>query len=185
MSSYLEQLENNEAILLMYLTEELPTEDRAQVEQMLARDAGLRAELEQIRALYAGAMGRLDELEAAHESGVSQATSLRNVSRLMKQWQVNRLVSAPLQMPRKTRHVGMWMIPASVAAAAILVIGWWAMQPQTHTTTENNLLAAASDESVLVSPALQPEDHHLNDAERQLLALAGASNEIPSMFPSE
>ena len=35
MSNLLQQLENNEAILLMYLAGELPEPDRVEVEQML------------------------------------------------------------------------------------------------------------------------------------------------------
>jgi anti-sigma factor RsiW len=45
MASLLHELENNEAMLLMFLTGELPEEDRMEVVQMLASDGGLRAEL--------------------------------------------------------------------------------------------------------------------------------------------
>src|SRR5690349_24514678 len=45
----LQRLENNESVLLMYLAGELPAEDRAEVEQQLAADAGLRATLERLR----------------------------------------------------------------------------------------------------------------------------------------
>ena len=46
MPTQLQHLENNEAVLLMYLAGELTDSDRAEVEQMLATDARLRAELD-------------------------------------------------------------------------------------------------------------------------------------------
>lgn len=52
MSSFLQNLENNEAILLMYLANELPADDRAEVEQMLKYDATLRAQLQALRDAY-------------------------------------------------------------------------------------------------------------------------------------
>jgi hypothetical protein len=52
MSSFLQNLENNEAILLMYLANELPAEDREEVEQMLQADANLRDQLNQLRGAY-------------------------------------------------------------------------------------------------------------------------------------
>ena len=65
MSSLLQQLENNEAVLLMYLADELPAEDRAEVEQMLATDAGMRAALESLRDVTR----RVDEGLAAADRG--------------------------------------------------------------------------------------------------------------------
>src|SRR5258706_8742588 len=63
MSNLLHELENNEAILLMYLAGELPEEDRIEVEQMLAGDPALRAELAELAALQdrvSGMMARAD-----------------------------------------------------------------------------------------------------------------------------
>ncbi len=51
MSSFLEQLENNEATLLMYLAGELPQADQDEVEQMLQRDASMRATLADLASL--------------------------------------------------------------------------------------------------------------------------------------
>ena len=46
MSSLLPQL-NNESLLLMYIADELPAEDRVEVEQMLTIDPGMRAQRHQ------------------------------------------------------------------------------------------------------------------------------------------
>ncbi len=57
MASFIQELENNEALLLMYFTDELPVDDRAEVEQMLASDAGMRAALAEIASAYSASMG--------------------------------------------------------------------------------------------------------------------------------
>ena len=54
MNSLLHELQNNEAILLMYLANELPPQDREEVEHMLDRDANLRLELAKIQEGYSG-----------------------------------------------------------------------------------------------------------------------------------
>ena len=41
MSELLHNLENNQAILLMYLADELPAEDRREIDQLLLVDASL------------------------------------------------------------------------------------------------------------------------------------------------
>ena len=51
MKSYLQHLESNEAVLLMYLGNELPEQDRVEVEAMLASDSRLRSELENLRKI--------------------------------------------------------------------------------------------------------------------------------------
>ena len=73
MPSLLQQLENNEAVLLMYLADELPTDDLAEVEQMLANDPGLRAELESLRAAHATVLDGLHELDHQSLPAVSDA----------------------------------------------------------------------------------------------------------------
>ena len=59
MASLLQQLENNEAILLMYLADELGADDRREVEQMLRGDAGLAAELDELRAAQNAVMAAI------------------------------------------------------------------------------------------------------------------------------
>src|SRR5690242_14753817 len=51
MSSLLNQLQSDEAILLMYIADELPAADRAKIETRLDSDANLRARLAELRSL--------------------------------------------------------------------------------------------------------------------------------------
>ena len=82
MGDFLQQLENNEAVLLMYLAGELPDEDRAEVERMLASDGGLRATLAELSALR-DEVG--DVLSAAGADGPASRrdAAVRRVSRAM------------------------------------------------------------------------------------------------------
>ncbi|MEZ0265091.1 MAG: hypothetical protein ACAI43_10220, partial [Phycisphaerae bacterium] len=106
MKNLLEQLENNEAILLMYLAGELPTEDRAEVEQMLGRDAGLRATLDELRGLHTDVTSAMVRLDAA-EPLPSRDSAVRQVSRAMTQAMVARAAGRPATAQNgKTLRIG-------------------------------------------------------------------------------
>lgn len=129
MSSLLAKLENNEAILLMYLHDELPAEDRVEVEQMLKIDANLRAELHQLSATQAGFCNAIQQADQHFQPPVSVATAQRQIGRLMQQWNTRRLLEAASQSEtRQIRSVPRWV--SSTAAAACIAVGlisWWVM----------------------------------------------------------
>ena len=76
MGSLLQQL-NNESLLLMYIADELPAEDRADVDQMLAGSPTMQAELEAIQAAY---LGVTDSLRSADTRERMPATPERMLS---------------------------------------------------------------------------------------------------------
>jgi hypothetical protein len=122
MSSLLEQLENNEAILLMYLAGELPEVDRLEVEQMLASDAGLRAMLADLKSLHDSVGGVLARADAAQILS-RRESAVRQVSRALNQ-SVQSKSSGVIDYaagPRRRLHIAWWAYP--IAAAAMLVIG--------------------------------------------------------------
>lgn len=123
----IESLENNEVILLMYLANELPSEDQAEVTQMLASDANLRAELRRLRSAYEGfedRLRRLDALSAPTES--SENYAVRRVMRAVcRQLATPRIVETPVVEPRKL-HYPWWAYPTAAAAAILLAfLTWW------------------------------------------------------------
>jgi anti-sigma factor RsiW len=122
MSNLLQQLENNEAVLLMYLAGELTETDRAEVDQMLAGDAALRLSLaelvsmqDQMSAAFAQADGAL------HLS--RRESAVREVSRAINNAKVTALQNpkSNAQPQRSRARIPFWAYP--VAAAAMLVIG--------------------------------------------------------------
>jgi hypothetical protein len=131
MTSLLHQLENNEAILLMYVADELSAEDRAEVEQMLGSDAGMRAELEQIRAVREAAIGAMGSADEATRLPVSENVAVRRVMRMMRQWQIDHAHAPPPEEPVKELRFPWWSYPLSTAAAVLIAfLVWWGNRPE-------------------------------------------------------
>jgi hypothetical protein len=126
MTSLLHQLENNEAILLMYLADELSAEDRADVEQQLATDASLRGELERLRALHDETVTGLQGLDAHSRLPVSEHVAVRRATRMMRQWQIDHLNAPPPEEPIKELRFPWWSYPLTTAAAVLIAfLVWW------------------------------------------------------------
>ena len=129
MSSLLHQLENNEAVLLLYLAGEMPAEDRAEVEQLLACDSGLRHQLETLRRAENTLTLALSEADGLAMPPITQsarqAAAVRRVSRVMVKYQIeqreNAVVQEP-QTPRRALRLPSWSYP--FATAAMILIGW-------------------------------------------------------------
>src|SRR5947207_11787048 len=122
MSSLLEQLENNEAILLMYLAGELPEADRLEVEQMLASDAGMRATLAELKSLHDGVGGALARADAAQILSRREA-AVRQVSRALSQSVLTKTLGVINYAPGPRRRWPIAWLAYPIAAAAMLVIG--------------------------------------------------------------
>jgi anti-sigma factor RsiW len=127
MPSLLEQLENNEAVLLMYLADELPAEDRAEVEQLLASDAGLRAALRELSGMQDQVMSGLAALDAASAPSGSQAAAVRQVSRDITRWNLEGHPE-PVVQPTPRALVPWWSYPLTAAAAILVAFLVWSQQ---------------------------------------------------------
>ncbi|HSV14790.1 MAG TPA: hypothetical protein VLI90_11055 [Tepidisphaeraceae bacterium] len=129
MPSLLQQLQNNEAVLQMYLADELPADDRIEVEQMLATDPGLRAVLEDLRLAQDLVIGSLRKLDQATPLAVSTPVAARQMSRLIKQWQVDRLERQAAAPIKQKFRLPAWAYSAATAAAVLVaVVVWWGMK---------------------------------------------------------
>ena len=126
MANLLGQLGGDEGVLLMYLAGELQADDRAEVEQRLARDPALRAALESVREAhdaFAAAMPALDRVERLP---APQGPGVRRVVRAMQQWQAGRLAAEPAPAPVKTLRYPWWAYPLAAAASVIIAfVVWW------------------------------------------------------------
>ncbi len=124
MSSFLQNLENNEAILLMYLANELPAPDREEVEAMLKHDANLRAQFNALRAAYHrfDQMMLLGDTSNVLPSGYMSAQVFGRTVR--ERFAAQQRSVDDHEDGRRRMH---WAI-YPVAAAAVLAIGmlfWW------------------------------------------------------------
>ena len=141
MSSLLQQLQNNEAVLLMYLAGELPPEDRREVEQLLAGDISLRRELESLRRLQADLDDALAIADAA-EPVTGQWSAARQVAAAVGPAHARRLAATP-PAPQHRLHFTWWAYPASAAAAVLVaMLVWWS---SLHNTFEQPRIAYFPD----------------------------------------
>jgi hypothetical protein len=120
MKSYLQHLENNEAILLMYLGNELGAQDRAEFEQVLASDASLRGEMEILRQTQQLAFDALQSLDAVTRPPVSPMAAQRRVWQLVREWADRR--RRPGANVFRAQQQLRWR-RISIAAAASLLVG--------------------------------------------------------------
>jgi hypothetical protein len=150
MASLIHELENNEALLLMYLTDELPVEDRVEVEQLLASDLGLRMELGRIASAYELSMDGLARLDRDQSAIPAENHAVRQAMRAMKQWQVDRLTRLPAPLAVPKRHVPAWMYPLAGAAALLIgTISWWGFGGQFHFSGNDNKTVAMQSPNFL------------------------------------
>lgn len=129
MHTLLQQLENNEAVLLMYAADELPAEDCAEVEHMLAIDAGMRAELESIRQNQSNVSLAIDKLDAITRLPMSQAVALRRLSPSLAAFHAGRLAPSPVPVHHAVLRYPWWLYPtASAAALLVAAVVWWGVR---------------------------------------------------------
>jgi len=142
MDSLLQQLENNEAILLMYLADELPAADRAEVEQMLQSDANLRGELESLRHTQTGFEQTMLAADAEHPLPTSEQVASRQVLRMVNRWISQQLAQEaalkPMVLGSHSRR--WWLYPMAVAAMLLLgfILYTGFHQPTTNFVADRN-----------------------------------------------
>lgn len=134
MSTLLNQLENNEAVLLMYIANELPPADRQEIENLLKHDPQLRAQYESIFSAYKTSERLLDEADKTVPSR-GAFVAARLFGDLVRQKQHTSETSSVDEKVEYRRRVSLWWYP--VAAAAAVTFGmflWW----KNASETQNN-----------------------------------------------
>jgi anti-sigma factor RsiW len=180
MASLLEQLDR-ESMLLLYLAEELPATERAEVERRLASDGSLASELDQIRHMHDAIGEKLAAADGASSLPMACETAVRRASRAMKQWHVDRVSKPPAAGPmRHPFHVPWWGYAGGVAAAIIVgVVIWSSNIPDAGTQM--------SAEEIQQHQALVAQDlqNHWEKRAEQDAELAYAGNPQPTASSSD
>jgi len=155
MTSPIDNLEP-QALLLLYLAEELSDADRARVEAMLRRDPAMQAQLEELRRDHEEVGRALAELDAAEPAAHSPAVVVRHIVRQMRQHRLDlarRRPSVSATVAASRRH---WVLyPAGAAAAAVFVLlGLWGtglLEPtgSSRPLVMGGALVAAADAALL------------------------------------
>jgi len=122
MSSLLQNLSSNETVLLMYLANELPADDRAEVEAMLSSDLQFGLPLAQLRQYFdtANVSIALDDARSPIPSSFAAARAFGDHVRKARATQRTIDDTGPARRSR-------WMLYPT-AAAAMLTVGmllWW------------------------------------------------------------
>src|SRR5580765_4655168 len=173
MRSILDQLESNEAVLLMYLADELPAADRVEIDKRLVADAALRAELETLRSAHETMSQSFAALDASKPlPGTAAAATERRLSRVFRQWHADQMRMQAQQPVRVAawRRFG-WAYPW--AAAAVIVIGyivWWGTQPASDTSLPGGVVQNDYDNTGGYNWRPPSTQDVLVDAEKQSLA---------------
>jgi hypothetical protein len=134
----IEKLDNNEQVLLMYLAEELPAEDRLEVEQMLAVDANFREELarlEETEGLLRRGLGAMDG--AAVQSSI-EAAAVRRVAREIRRRTVRHAAAPERRAAGEGRRPLWWLYPVAAAAVVVLAAAVWMPRHSTPPPTRSN-----------------------------------------------
>jgi anti-sigma factor RsiW len=200
MSSLIQQL-NNESILLMYLAEELPVSDRADVEQMLANDARLREELESLRAAYEGAHQALAQADQTERLALPVGTAARRVGLAARSWHVRRLSAPPAPKRRRAFQFPWWSYPlTSAVAMAVIAISWWMnraernpmflppvgapqiVQSDDPATTTAPVELAETDDVPYLATVQDEHDAALDQVEEELLAMSQPGDDGSGMM---
>ncbi len=205
MRNLLQQLENNEAVLMLYLSGELPPEDHVEVEQQLASDASLRCELEALEGLQNEFTFALSEADNQSMppilQSLKQAAAVKRVSRALVKFQLERpQIASSQDIPVFVRSLRLpsWSYP--FATAAMILIGWvayWGFSsggPSRHgipeiAEVENH--RGSVDEEEAYPPVIVDEfGHHrvllptmgLDEGDVNLVAISAGSYDVSSMF---
>ena len=133
MRSILNQLDGHDAVLLMYLADELPADERARVEQMLGGDEAMRARLDVLRAAHDTVNDAIRRYDASHLLTGSEAAAVRHVGRMVRNWHAGRAARparGTLEPPRTLRFP-YWSYPLAAAAAVTLAfVTWYVTLPE-------------------------------------------------------
>lgn len=164
----IEKLDNNEQILLMYMAGELPAEDRADVERMLAADPSLRRDWQELQALHAtvgAGLGQLDELSA---TSVNVEFAVRQVGRAIRQkLALPKLGPAMAPVEGQTRS-WWWLYPTVVAASVAIIAMVWLGRQQSPTrlgpSPVPHLIPDSSDQLTDAQNANETDDELLIDS---------------------
>jgi hypothetical protein len=147
MANLLQQLQSDEAVLLMYLADELPETERAEVEKRLSDSQELRDKLAELAAAQETVFSAMKKLDAQTAMPLAQPAAVRQAVRAMHQWQIDRF-ARPAEEKRRWGLRYPWWIYPSASAAAILIawLVWWGNRPDVPGIYAGRALINLSDD---------------------------------------
>jgi hypothetical protein len=180
MSSILNELENDEAVLLMYLAEELSASDRAEVQQRLDSEPSLRASLTVLREAQITVNRALDSLDKSVALPTAVDVAARQIGRLMSQQQVKKVLT--IAKPAAWSGRSLAMVGSLAAILLLAILGIWGLDQQSRGPiagpTKTNVDATAGGDEVamahrqdILDQTLADQDDNVNETD-SAMALA-------------
>lgn len=120
----LEKLDND-ALLLLYLADEVSAEDKAAIDAQLAADAALAQQLEAVRDSHAAIQSAMRDSDAGTALPIARDVAVRRVGRAIQQWHVDRRRPLTLEEPSRPFRMPWWSYLAAGVAAVVAGILVW------------------------------------------------------------
>ena len=190
MQSLLEKLENNEAVLMMYLADELPAEDRAEVDSQLQNDPQLRDELARLRQADQSLIRAVESVqslpaESRHHRIVQQVTLAMMQQQSRKDERARQ--SSDSAPARRSLRIPNWVYPIATAAMVLIAfIAYWGFTKsgdQVATTDPSpSSFETAPDAMIDARYVDRLEKLSIDDSDRDLLAVSASGNDLSSSF---
>lgn len=159
MASQIDQLDRD-ALVMLYLVDELSPEERAEVDRRLAGDAELAAALAQAREALVRTTELLTGLDERQRMPVNEGVAMRRVSRSIHQWLLRRTVN-PTAPAKRGLPLPWWIYPTAAAASVIVAFLVWSQRqpvgplPADPEATRNMQLAEADGEAEALADWLE------------------------------
>lgn len=176
---------DREAMLTLYAADELPSEQKQRVDQMLAGDESLKADLAQIldaRVLIDRELARADQVDPLP---VSAGSAVRAVTRELKQRQVEDLARPMKVAPGAHRRWLVMLYPAGVVAAVLAfgIYKWsgvqdFPSQPGAQNSEDGTDFESNRRFARALFPEVDREPSDLDSVEAQITELAEWSKPI-------
>jgi anti-sigma factor RsiW len=128
MSSRLDNFSDDDALLVMYLANELSPADKRGVEDRLATDSALRAALSDLRAAQSVYDDALRRLDAATPLPMPVEAATQRAGRLTRNWMSGRMARPRLVIKRRQLSFPWWSYPFASAAALAIAVTLWGVQ---------------------------------------------------------
>jgi hypothetical protein len=123
MSHPLQDSQRDAGLLLMYLSGELSSRDRALLQQRLEQEPRLQEELKQMQADHAAYVQTMRRLEA-QSAPVAQAAAAQAARRLVRRWSDERILRPKRPKPKELPLPWWCYLGASSAAVMVALILW-------------------------------------------------------------
>lgn len=164
-----DELGEDQELLILYLSGEMPDDQREALERRLEIDVPLKAELERLRAAQAAIWSEMLAADSADPMRGSASMAHRRLAGMVRQWATERLVREPqVGASHAFRRWGLGVAAAAAIAAGVGIYAYWPQDPVAEVIAE-----ATNPDRVELTDEIMPVDEQfvtltLTEVEQEL-----------------